>query len=84
MANHTYLTLPLAKSIGKGFGLIINQIKALGDWSSNSNYLLDSDQGNFILSIIEDQSLEEASSWCSLHGERRTKHQRFAVLHQCR
>ncbi|MFK0691137.1 homoserine kinase [Mesorhizobium sp. IMUNJ 23033] len=53
------------KHIETAYNITANWVESLGAGSGNSNYLIRSDRGNFVLCVIEEQSLEEVGRMVS-------------------
>lgn len=54
MAVYTNISKKEIRKIAQSYQLIVRDFQAMEDGASNSNYLLDTDQGKFMLTIFED------------------------------
>lgn len=68
------LGVEVIKSIEHAYGIVIKSIQIAGAGSGNSNYLIGTNLGDCILSLIEEQSFEEVEQmvssleWLRRHG----------------
>ncbi len=79
MVIHTPLTLAQIREIAVAYALEVESFEPLGMGSANSNYLLHTQQGKVVLSILEEQSPEEVTEmsnmllWLEQHGFRTSR-----------